>query len=44
MASADMEEDVTRFISQIHVHSMKTVERNIVVKKDIHSDVTILKG
>ena len=31
MASADMEEDVTRFISQIHVHLLKTVKRNIVV-------------
>ena len=43
MAFVDMEEDVTRFISQIHVHLMKTVGRNIAVIKDIHTDVTTLK-
>ena len=41
MAFADMEEDVIRFISQIHVHLMKIV--NIAVIKDIFTDVTTLR-
>ena len=43
MAFADREEDVIRFISQIHVHLMKIVKRNIAVIKDILTDVTTLR-
>ena len=43
MAFADMEADVIRFISQIHVHLMKIARRNIAVIKDILTDVTTLR-
>ena len=43
MAFADMEENVIRFISQILVHLMKIVGRNIAVIKDILTEVTTLR-
>ena len=39
-----LERDVIKFTSQIPVHKMKIIERNIVVTKDILIDVTSLKS
>ena len=44
VASVGMEKDVTEFTSQIYVPLKKSVERNIVVTKDILTYVTILKS
>ena len=43
MAFADVEEDVISFISQIHVHLIKTVGKTNAVIKDILTDVTTLR-
>ena len=44
MASGGMGKDMRKFTSQISVPLIKSVERNIVVTKDILTYVTILKS